>query len=86
MSDKNERDEFVMTHVAAALEQPPDSREDYVRSTCPDRLLSEEIIERIHWEERMGDFLCEPLPTAFHLTGDPFIPGDLVAGAIPDYS
>jgi eukaryotic-like serine/threonine-protein kinase len=80
VSDENERDEFVMTQVAAALEQPRSSREDYLRSVCPDRLLREEISERVDWEERMGEFLREPLPTAFDLTGDPFIPGDLVAG------
>ena len=57
-----ERDERVMTLLDLALNTLVVEREGCLRAVCGgDRQLMEEILERAQWEERMGDFLLEPL-------------------------
>ena len=50
-----------MSLVETVLELPPEEREAHLRALCPDSALSQEVRMRIEWEERMGQFLLDPL-------------------------
>src|SRR5581483_1050883 len=81
MPNQSERDERVIELVLAALEQPPEGREKYLRSTCGNDFdLLREVDERVQWEVRMGGFLCEPFIETLAKLDRPFKPGALVAG------
>ena len=80
MRPEQEREELVMTLMELALEQPADCRQSYLRNACGDEAVRAEVEERIEWEERMGDFLREPLTDAFELLCHPFSSGEDVAG------
>ena len=70
-----------MTLVSTALEQSPETRERYLRSACgPDSDLYSEVADRVSWEVRMGDFLCQTLVESFEYFDRPFEPGETVAG------
>lgn len=75
---KAQDDDLVMGLVELALSQPPDSREAYVRSACAgDPELFSQVWEYVRWDERMQDFLLEPLYPA--LPEHHFEPGELLA-------
>src|SRR5262249_17406294 len=62
MQGSAENDERVMTLVRAALRVPAAERADLLRAACegmPD--LYSEAVQVVEWEERMGDFLRQPL-------------------------
>ena len=81
MRNQGERDELVMELVLAALEQTPETRESYLRSTCGyDADLYSEVEERVLWEERMNGFLTQSVIETLELLDRPFEPGELVAG------
>src|SRR6266481_2896765 len=62
MEDSSERDEWVMSVVAGALQCPATEREGYLRNTCGnDSQLYQEVAETIEWEARMGSFLLHPM-------------------------
>jgi tetratricopeptide (TPR) repeat protein len=51
-----------MEIVQAALRQPPDERETFVRAACgDDEPLRREVAETVTWELRMGGFLQHPV-------------------------
>jgi Flp pilus assembly protein TadD len=75
---KAQDDDLVMSLVELALSQPPDSRENYVRTACADDTeLFTQVWDYVRWNHRMQDFLLEPLfpPLPQHR----FEPGDLLA-------
>jgi serine/threonine protein kinase/Flp pilus assembly protein TadD len=75
---KAQDDDLVMTLVEQALSQPPDSRENYVRTACEgDTELFSQVWDYVRWDHRMQDFLLEPLFPAFR--EHRFEPGDLLA-------
>jgi serine/threonine protein kinase/Tfp pilus assembly protein PilF len=79
--DESQRDELVMTLVDAALEQPPESRDSYLRSACGgDAALFAEVEERVRWEQRMGSFLRDAVINAVDFFDRSFDCGDYVAG------
>ena len=81
MPSEAERDELVMMLVESALERPPESRDEYLRSACGSNPeLYQEVRERIGWEDRLGDFLRVPLIERVHAAEQPFQPGELVSG------
>ena len=81
MQSESERNELVMELVSVGLEQSPETREIYLRSACAgDAGLFAEVEERLEWEQRMGDFLCQPVVEVLDLLDRPFEPGELVAG------
>src|SRR5437870_7370670 len=68
MEDSSERDEWVMSVVAGALQCPATEREGYLRNTCGnDAQLYQEVAETIEWEARMGSFLLHPMIAFKHL-------------------
>src|SRR5882724_13595144 len=68
MEDSSERDEWVMSVVAGALQRPSTEREGYLRNTCGnDSQLYQEVAETIEWEARMGSFLLHPMIAFKHL-------------------
>jgi hypothetical protein len=78
MEEGIERDEFYMRVFEAAAECSPAERDAYVRNACAgDAALAQELLERLAWQDRMGDFLTEPLVVRAGVDG-PFHPGDLV--------
>src|SRR5690349_1497290 len=80
MRDESERDERVMTLVAAALQQAPETCAGFLYSACDgDPDLAAEVAERVEWERRMGGFLSQSLITSFEFLDRPFEPGDMVA-------
>jgi serine/threonine protein kinase/tetratricopeptide (TPR) repeat protein len=73
-----DRDQRVMSIVINALHLPPAERRDFLRMACgSDEQLFAEITEEVAWEERMGDFLRQPL-FDFQDFDPPFKPGDEV--------
>jgi eukaryotic-like serine/threonine-protein kinase len=76
---KAQDDDVVMTLVELALSHPPDTREEYVRSACDgDAELFSQVWDYVRWDDRMQDFLLEPLFPA--LREHEFEPGALLAG------
>ena len=60
MESSDERNQRVMTVVAAARRQPPGEQEQYVRLACQeDAELLREVSDALKWDERMGDFLLD---------------------------
>ena len=81
MRDESERDERVMALVEAALDQPSDTRSEFVHSACgADAELCSEVLERVWFEDRMGNFLRGSVLDALELAERPFETGELVAG------
>jgi serine/threonine-protein kinase len=79
MPDETQNDELVMTLVAAALERAPAEREAYLRATCQGSdTLFETMRQRVRWEERMGNFLLEPLIPRQELDYS-FHPGEILS-------
>src|SRR5665213_3331296 len=75
---KAQDDDLIMSLVELALSQPPDSRENYVRTACAgDTELFSQAWDYVRRNHRMQDFLLEPLfpPLPQHR----FEPGDLLA-------
>jgi tetratricopeptide (TPR) repeat protein/TolB-like protein len=71
-------DERVMNLVELALSQPPDAREDYLRSACSgDPELFSQVWDYVQWNHRMQGFLLEPLYPG--LREHQFQPGELLA-------
>src|SRR5437016_2316599 len=55
-------DDRVMTVVAAALRMPASERDSLLYIACQgDAELYHEVTKVVEWEERMGNFLSEPL-------------------------
>jgi serine/threonine protein kinase len=80
MPDETENDDLVMTLVAAVLERAPGEREGYLRAACQGSdTLFETIWQRVRWEERMGNFLLEPLIPREELEHS-FHPGEILSG------
>src|SRR5882724_6498563 len=78
MIKKERNDESTMTLVAQALGRPPEEREAYLRSACADdTALFDQAWNYVQWEQRMGDFLMEPLfsPRSYE---HPFAPEDVL--------
>ncbi len=62
MPNKAQDDDLVMGLVELAMTRSVDEREAYVRSACDgDTLLFGQVWTYVQWEERMKDFLLEPL-------------------------
>src|SRR5436309_1632801 len=62
MSDGVDRDDHVMTLMAATLTLPIEERSSYLKLACQgDEELVREISDTIKWEEKMGGFLQTPL-------------------------
>lgn len=79
MNNGAERDHILMSVVAGALQQPPQQRKSFLQAACrDDAQLYEEATETVEWEERMGNFLLEPL-LVFKNLEKPFQPGDVVS-------
>ena len=80
MPGKVQDDDLVMRLVELALAQPPGVRETYVRTACGgDSELFSSVWDYVQWDERMQDFLLEPLfppPSLEH----PFEDGDVLEG------
>ncbi len=85
MQSSAENDERVMTLAAAALRMLPAERENFLKVTCgSDLQLLTEIREIVIWEERMGDFLRQPLIDFIELEDQenfvqPFQPGQTIS-------
>lgn len=59
---KAQDDDLVMSLVELALSHPPDTREEYVRTACAgDAELFSQVWDYVRWDDRMQDFLLEPL-------------------------
>ncbi len=74
-----QNNERLMTILIAALEQPKEGRDTFLRSQCgEDQELYYDVLEAVQWEERMGNFLLQPM---FDLTSlvSPFEPGQIIA-------
>jgi eukaryotic-like serine/threonine-protein kinase len=75
---KAQDDDLVMTLVELALSQPLETRETYVRTACAgDVELFTEVWDHVQWNDRLQDFLLEPLFPA--LPEHRFEPGELLA-------
>jgi serine/threonine-protein kinase len=77
-----QRDERPMSLAAEALRIPAAQRETFLRAACQqDEALYSEVSEIVEWEERMGDFLRDPLISFIDLEGldRPFQPGEIVS-------
>jgi serine/threonine protein kinase/tetratricopeptide (TPR) repeat protein len=79
MESSTERDQRIMTLLAAARQRPPEEREAFLKDacTCDDDLLHE-VTETMAWEERMGGFLQKPV-IAMPELNRPFAAGEVVA-------
>src|SRR5579863_6011273 len=79
MNNDAERDHRLMATVASALQQPSDQRKSFLQIACSsDPQLYEEAAETVEWEERMGNFLLEPL-FVFTNFEKPFRPGEVIS-------
>ena len=68
----------LMAVLQEALQRPPEERQAFVRSACGDhRELYSELDDALQWEERMGNFLLEPV-VDFTLLLRPFEPGQTI--------
>src|SRR6476661_4860154 len=77
-----DREERLMGLVRETLRTPPGQRETYLRAAChQDQDLYLEVSEIVEWEERMGDFMRDPLVALIDLEAldRPFKPGQVVA-------
>src|SRR3954469_8300309 len=77
-----DREERLMSLVRETLRTPPGQRETYLRAAChQDQDLYSEVSEIVEWEERMGDFMRDPLVGLIDLEAldRPFKPDQLVA-------
>lgn len=75
---KTQDDDLVMSLVERALSQPPETREAYLRTACTgDTELFTAVWEYVRWNDRMQDFLLEPVFRA--LPEHRFQPGELLA-------
>ena len=80
MKTSPEHDERVMKIISQARQQPPAERESFVRLACDtESTLYKEIADTLKWEDRMGNFLQEPL-IALTMLGRPFQPGEVIEG------
>src|SRR5579864_3945215 len=74
-----ERDHRLMAVVAGALQQPSHQRKSFLQLACSDDPeLYREASETVEWEERMGNFLLEPL-LVFKDFEKPFHPGEVIS-------
>jgi tetratricopeptide (TPR) repeat protein len=79
MNGDAEQDHRLMAAVAGALQQPIDERQSFLQAVCcNDPELYREAAETVEWEERMGNFLLEPL-LIFKDFEKPFQPGDVIS-------
>ncbi len=68
-----------LAESAAAL--PAAARLAWLNAQCPDHPdVVAEILDRVAWEEKMGDFLREPIVARAAPRAELFAPGSLVAG------
>ncbi|HET9167681.1 MAG TPA: protein kinase [Candidatus Angelobacter sp.] len=77
-----DREERLMDLARETLQIPPGQRESYLLAAChQDKDLYSEVSEIVEWEERMGDFMRDPLVGLIDLEAldRPFKPGQLVA-------
>ena len=77
-----DREERLMGLAREALRTPPAQRETFLRNAChQDQDLYSEVSEIVEWEERMGDFMRDPLVGLIDLEAldRPFKPDELVA-------
>lgn len=77
-----DREERLMSLVRETLRTPPGQRETYLRAAChQDQDLYSEVSEIVEWEERMGDFMRDPLVGLIDLEAldRPFKPDEVVA-------
>src|SRR5437867_319471 len=80
MKEGPERDERFMTLLETALERPLSDREAFLQHACAgDEALYQELLDSVAWEERMGDFLLDPLIPCLDWE-PPFKPGELISG------
>lgn len=81
MLGEAERDERIMALLESALDRSAADREGFLRSACrDDSALYDHVRSLLQWEQRMGDFLLEPILSAPAAAADrPFEPGELVA-------
>jgi serine/threonine protein kinase/tetratricopeptide (TPR) repeat protein len=85
MQSSAENDERVMTLAAAALRLPAAERAEFLRVACKNQAgLGSEVAEVVEWEERMGDFLRQPLIDFIDLEEQeepprPFQPGQAIS-------
>jgi serine/threonine-protein kinase len=78
MKNNTERDHRLMAVVATALQQPLEKRQSFLQDACyDDAQLYQEAAETLEWEERMGNFLLEPL-LIFKDLERPFQPGEVI--------
>src|SRR5437764_1404915 len=79
MNSDSGSDRRIMTLLAAVLERSPAERRLHLQLLCDgDEELLGEVAEALEWEERMGNFLKEPL-IAFQGYERPFQAGDVVS-------
>jgi tetratricopeptide (TPR) repeat protein len=80
MENGADQDQRVMSLLSAALKRPASERGIFLQRECQgDFELLQEVTEAIDWEERMGNFLREPLVACPEMDR-PFHPGEVVAG------
>jgi serine/threonine protein kinase/tetratricopeptide (TPR) repeat protein len=80
MEHSADQDQRVMSVLAAALKRPASERHAFLQDECRgDMELLREVTEAVDWEERMGNFLREPLIACPEMDR-PFHPGEVVAG------
>ena len=81
MQGDADRDELVMILVESALALPVSEREPWLREACErDSALLAEVLDRVEWEERMSDFLREPVVSKKQTHEQIFAPSSLVMG------
>src|SRR5436309_1027371 len=79
MKNNAERDHRLMAVVVSALQQPLHQRKSFLQVAChDDTQLYQEATETVEWEERMGNFLLEPL-LIFNDFEKPFHPGEVIS-------
>src|SRR5437016_7397749 len=79
MKNDLEHDHRLMAVVVTALQQPSEQRQSFLQVAChDDAQLYEEASETLEWEERMGNFLLEPL-LIFKDFEKPFHPGEVIS-------
>src|SRR5437763_14522066 len=79
MKNDSERDDRLMAVVVTALQQPSEQRRSFLQVACHDDAeLYQEAAETLEWEERMGNFLLEPL-LVFKDLERPFHPGEVIS-------
>lgn len=80
MEDQFDNDVRFITLLDAGFHLAKDQRQSFLQEACStDPSLLAELTDQLKWEDRMGDFLLEPLirrPDVEH----PFQPGSLAAG------